>query len=124
MLACWRSGLKLPHTLPTRSQPLPQMTGGQSIVMLRATSFIHSVGPERSPRIRACVRCAMQLPLLQRRHLGEIVKAEHKAIDSSVMTDDAKYVKLLGLAEKRRHFLLRFNKAYDRAVLATQRQEK
>jgi hypothetical protein len=59
-----------------------------------------------------------------RRRLGEIVKAERKAIDSSVLTDSAKYVKLLELAEKRRDVLQRFNKVYDRAVLATQRQEQ
>ncbi|HQC98970.1 MAG TPA: hypothetical protein PK306_25015, partial [Aquabacterium sp.] len=58
-----------------------------------------------------------------RRDLEAIVKTERKTIDSDELTDAAKYVKLLGLAEKRRHVLQRFNKAYDRAVLATERQE-
>lgn len=59
-----------------------------------------------------------------RRDLSAIVKTERKTIDSNELTDAAKYVKLMELAERRRQVLQRFNKAYDRAVLATERQEK
>ena len=59
-----------------------------------------------------------------RQRLGEIVKRERATIDSQALSDDAKYVKLIDLAEKRRQVLQRFNKAYDRAILATKRQER
>jgi len=58
-----------------------------------------------------------------RQRLGEIIKRERATIDSTTLNDGAKYTQLIELAERRRQALQRFNAAYDRAVLATVRQE-
>lgn len=61
---------------------------------------------------------------LTRERLGDIVRRERSTIDSMTLKDEAKYVKLLELAAKRRKVLQDFNRAYDRAIAETVRQRE